>query len=380
MAECYWISTYTDRHSACVQPPSLWDCSLLKEQQSLITPNAPNQPNFRMKIKFRNTTALSAAGVNRRSHEHGTAGFFASKLIRSWPYRTREFLTDSLYVASPLPPSQDDQIFLGNTTDNNTAPFDGENTPFTMSFEEPVISHALRLKKRIFRRLQNLTNPFPDLTAIIPLPNGNGTAAAANLLPFPSNQPLRLYNRGLLSEHYGFYIYFDRSIFLKSILPKTALSSSGEVPEDGSGGAEKNTATVRCTWAQTRFVVHIWTNKMSGASLLYQSVGLADTNTKSTNDSRPPGSFPYPISIELDRHGGDITKKLIYCYNLDPSQRILSEQKKVQLENRTVGGEGLINPALGPFGHVNISRADGGPGGIDGGTGGCRCQWRNFNA
>ena len=84
------------------------------------------------------------------------------------------------------------------------------------------------------------------------------------------------------------------------------------------------------------------------------------------------------MSISLDRHGGDITKKMIYCYAMDKRERIIVEKRKIQLENRGVGGQ-LVNPATGPFGgKVKVSKADGGPGGIDGGTGGCGCQWRNF--
>lgn len=383
-------------NSGCVQPSTIWGCSLPKEQQPSIAPNAPNQPNFRVEIRFRNGTspngtALNATNVKRRSKDGSLNPVSAGSFIRSQLLRARDSFTNSLYIALPSPPNQEDQVFLGNTTDNNTAPFDGEYTPFFMSFEDPSKLSSSQLSKRKLSDLQNLTDPFPDLTKAIPPPdiNPDGTAAAANLLPLPSAQPLRLYNRGLPTEHYGFYTYFDRSIFLKSTALVNASSPIGEVPDDKNGGANENAATVRCTWAQTRFLVQIWTNKGTAASLLQNANSTNSSRptpnqsnpqnltSSSANDFRRPGSFPYPVTITLDRHGGDITKKLIYCYGLDQREHIILEQKKVQLEDRAFGGT-LVNPALGPFGNVNVSRADGGPGGIDGGDGGCGCVWRNF--
>lgn len=381
----------------CVQPSTMWDCSLPKEQQPLIVPNAPNQPNFRVEIRFRNGTsqngtALNATGFNKRSKTGSPNPVSAGSFIRNRLLRARDSFSNGLFVPSPSPPNQEDQVFLGNSTDNNTTPFDGESTPFFMTFEDPT-KLSSQLSKRQLPDPQNLTDPFPDLTKSIPPPdiNPDGTAAAANLLPLPSAQPLRLYNRGLPTEHYGFYTYFDRSIFLKSTALVNASSSIGEVPDDKDGGAQENAATVRCTWAQTRFLVQIWTNKGSAAPLLpnpnstdsatptptNNNNASQNLNTSSANDFRRPGSFPYPISITLDRHGGDITKKQIYCYGLDQREHIILDQKKVQLEDRAFGGV-LVNSALGPFGHASVSRAEGGPGGVDGGVGGCGCVWRNF--
>ena len=387
-------------NSGCVEPSTIWDCSLPKEQQPSIAPSAPNQPNFRVEIRFRNGTfpngnALNASGNHKRSADGSLNPVSAGSFIRSRLLRVRNTLTDSLFVPSPSPPNQEDQIFLGNTTDNNIAPFDGEFTPFLISFDDPSKLSSSQLSKRSFPNPQNLSDPFPDLTKTIPLPDTtpDGTAASAILLPLPSAQPLRLYNHGLPTEHYGFYTYFDRSIFLKSTALVNASSSDLEIPDDKNGGASGNAATVRCTWAQTRFLVQIWTNKGTTAPLL-QSPNSTNTSTpsqtpasangqqqnltaSSANNFHRPGSFPYPVTITLDRHGGDISKKEIYCYGLDQREHVILDQKKLQLENRTFGGA-LVNPALGPFGHVNVSRVDGGPGGIDGGNGGCGCVWKNF--
>ena len=383
--------------SGCVSPTTLWSCAVPKEEQASITPNAPDQPNFRVLISFQNGTNVSHgtnASLLRRGDDQAFNPVSAGNLVRRHLLRLRDLLSQSLSNPSPKPPSLEEQTFLGNTTDGISAPFDGEFTPFFMSFESAQKFPSSRLLKRTSSKNSTSTNtsdPFPNLSSSLPPPDTNpdGTAAPVNLLPLPTAQPLRLFNRGLPTEHYGFYTYFDRSIFLTSVALLNNTANTGEVPADETGGAAQDAATVRCTWAQTRFLVQIWTNKGSSASLLASarnssapSGGDGKTNLteSSANDFSRPGSFPYPVSITLDRHGGDIRKKMIYCYGIDAQHKIINDDKhkKVQLEDRAFGGH-LVNPALGPFGHVNVSTSEGGPGGIDGGTGGCGCLWKNWD-
>ncbi|MCJ1370162.1 hypothetical protein MMC20_001374 [Loxospora ochrophaea] len=387
--------------SGCVGPATMWSCAVPKEEQSSIAPNQPDQPNFRLEIRFENgtatnTTAQNSSDISRRSKNIQPNPVSAGSFIRTRILRIRDTLSDLLFTPSPSPPSQQDQVFLGNTTDNNTAPFDGESTPFFISFLDTTPTPSKRLVRRAQANSTNTTDPFPDLTSGIPAPdlNPDGTAAPANLVPLPSAQPLRLFDRGKVSEHYGFYNYFDRAIFLRSTaLIDTNGTSVSEVPADENGGSEEDAATVRCTWAQTRFLVQIWTNLGSSAELLPSSNGSLPTPTSSisskatatpgsntsasANDFSRPGSFPYPVTITLDRHGGNIETKMIYCYGLDDREHVLTQEKKIQLEDRSFQGK-LVNPAQGPFGHVNVSTSDGGPGGIDGGSGGCLCRWQNF--
>ncbi|KAL9130738.1 MAG: hypothetical protein Q9217_001134 [Psora testacea] len=391
--------------SGCVQPTTMWSCALPKEGQQGIAPNAPNQPNFRVEIRFQNGTNVGMTNVskpNARSlavaNPKSTRSFIRTKLLH-----VRSTFDSALYTPSPAPPSQEDQSFLGNTTDDVHSPFNGEDTPFFITFQSQAPLSSLLLKRQDSSSNNNDRNtngnssdPFPDLTKSIPAPsiNPDGTASPALLYPYPSAQPLRLYDRGLPSEHYGFYTYFDRSIFLKSTVPLNSSSITGNegnsVPDDEDGGADENAAGVRCTWAQTRFLVKIWTNKGKPYPLLQghstdhthtssSSNGGNATNLKrsSADDFSRPGSFPYPISITLDRHGGDVDKKMIYCYGLDAYEKPIPSSKKVQLEDRASNGQ-LVNPALGPFGKVNVATKDGGPGGIDGGTGGCDCVWQNW--
>ncbi|MCJ1391067.1 hypothetical protein MMC18_003928 [Xylographa bjoerkii] len=382
--------------TGCIQPSTMWSCALPKEQQASVMPNAPDQPNFRVEIRFDNSSMLANGTASsrkfRRSERQSGNTVAAGISIRSHLLRVRDTFTDSLFTPDPSPPSDEDQLFLGNSTDDITAPFDGEYTPFFMSFL-PTTPIPSMLRKR--QSNSNTTDPFPNITQAIPPPDldPDGTAAAANLLPFPLSQPIRLYNRGLPTEHYGFYNYFDRSIFLKSTaLVNSSSPDSGPLPDNQNGGSEEDAATVRCTWAQTRFLVQIWTNQQNSSTLLpsHDSSSPATTTTtgvapsqsgnassSSANDFSRPGSFPYPVSITLDRHGGDINSKMVYCYGMDDSEHIITDEKKFVLEERGLGGM-LVNPAQGVFGNVNVSLAQGGPGGIDGGTGGCSCQWRNW--
>jgi hypothetical protein len=385
-------------NTGCVHPTTMWSCALPKEQQQSVAPNDPDQPNFRFEIRFRNGTLSNVNGTSpntvQASRRAKRSGLSARGLIRHKILQARDAFTDSLFTPSPAPPNLEDQNFLGKTTDNVTAPFAGEETPFFITFLPTTPVTPNRLAKRQNSTETNAT--VPDITDAIPPPDTNpdGTAAAANLLPFPSSQPIRLYNRGESTEHYGFYTYYDRSIFLKS----TALlngTDPGEVPDDENGGALESAASVRCTWAQTRFLVQIWTRPGSNSMALLQNSNSTlsqSSPTSSSSESTPtatnpatnsaidfdrPGSFPYPVTITLDRHGGDIAKKMVYCYGMDDRERIIPSEKKFQMEFRDFGGQ-LVNPALGPFTNVNVSLANGGPGGIDGGTGGCDCQWVNW--
>ncbi|OJD33766.1 uncharacterized protein BKCO1_2700060 [Diplodia corticola] len=348
--------------SGCVSPETMWSCAVPKEQQQDLAPNEPDQPNFKFQIKFvngtiSNTTALQPTKTKRSIQHRRWLNFL----------RTRDEPT-----ASPSAPSHEDQAFLGNTTDGASAPFAGEDTPFYISFLNGDHVSSKRLAKR-----QSSTNG--SIADIIPAPDvaSDGTAAAANLLFFPANQPLKLYNRGAADEHYGFYNYFDRSIFLKNNMAVNS-TDTGEIQADRDGGSTKDAAKVRCTWRQTRYLVQIWTQSSTSKALLATSTSSgAASSASSAADFDRPGSFPYPVTITLDRHGGNITEKMIYCYGMDDDGKIIDDSAKLQLENRDFGGT-LVNPAQGPFGDVNVTLAEGGPGGIDGGTGGCGCKWRNW--
>ncbi|KAK7182088.1 hypothetical protein PSPO01_11811 [Paraphaeosphaeria sporulosa] len=334
-----------EEQSGCVAPTTLWSCALPKEQQKDIQPNKPDQPNFKVEITFQNGTAADLSKPTRRAANPVSAGAFMRSLLRR--------ATPS---PSPAPPSTDDMKFLGQTTDGVSAPFEGETTPFFMTFQDPSASTSSSAP-RSAKRADDPTN----ITLVIPPPslNSDGTAAAANLLPLPSAQPLRLFNRGKSDEHYGFYTYFDRSIFLKDISSSTGRGGN---PADTNGGSTRDAATLRCTFTQTRFLVQIWTR--SNQPLLNPPQNTTD------NAFKRPGTFPYPVTFTLDRHGGDVTKKNLFCYKMEKDGTIVNKDanKFFQFEDRGFGGN-LVN---GTQGRPNAK----GP--IDGGSGGCGCKWQNW--
>lgn len=357
--------------STCISPSTLWSCALPQDEQSSNKPYGANQPSFRVEIRFRNGTYDNSTTSTR-------------KFRRS---------VSSLFTPSPSAPSIADQTFLGNTTDGNSAPYAGEETPFYMSIPSPVHLSSTNL----FRRSDS--NTFPNLTAVIPPPaeNTDGAPAAATLHPLPDSQPVRLYNRGSSNEHYGFYTYFDKSIFLESRAPLNGGTTDTD-PADINGGTSKSNAKVRCTWSQTRFLVQIWTQPAKmGYTLLSSSdsststssipastptsTASTATSSSSATDYTRPGSFPYPITITLDRHGGAEKKKLVYCYAIEDGHYNITDQK-LQVEDRGIGGT-LVNPASGIFDDLegessSSSSGHSTDGGIDGGTGGCGCQWVNW--
>jgi hypothetical protein len=373
----------------CVAPNTMWSCALPKEDQFEVAPNSPDQPNFRFQITFRNGTVpanmtIPTQVLKRRSTITLTE-------------RANDPFTNDLFTPNPIPPSRADQIFIGNTTDNITQPFEGEQTPFFISFV-PVFpidpsnataaavsgSAASRLRKRQSSNSADDIIPDPDVL-------GDGSAAPANLLPtepYPTSQPIKLYNRGQVDEHYGFYMYYDKAIFLHSTAPLNTsefADNGGIDPLDANGGSTRDQSQLRCTFSQTRFLVRMWTNPAFGATLLPPIAGNGTNNTNaedsnSATDFSRPGSFPYPTTISIDRHGGNINKKAVYCYGVNQLQVIQKDIKTVVAEFRAVEGT-LINaaPAL-----VNGTASDDigfdqEAGGIDGGTGGCECVWQNWN-
>lgn len=406
--------------SSCVSPTQMWTCALPKEQQDSNTGYASNRPNFRFEISFHNgsypnsTTVRSSATNSRRS-------LFERD--------------DAAPSPTPAVPRLADQKFLGNTTDNVTAPFEGEETPFFITFLSPVdTSDYTSQEKRDFYDNSTSTTLSPSTTEssspskttstassattsstgalanianLIPAPAmaSDGTASAATLYPLPGSQPIKLYDRGKATEHYGFYTYFDKSIFLES---KVAVTGDNDLKdsdsEDSNGGSTKDKANVRCTWSQTRFLVRIWTQPSNvthmsitassssnstnnatatttaSATTSMSTISPTSTSSSSANNFTSPGSFPYPITLTVDRHGGLATEKLIYCYSLEQEGYYNLTSPKLEDEDRSSGGS-IIQPspgyvALAEAVQQGIKENQTEP--VDGGTGGCECEWKNW--
>ncbi|KAJ5362767.1 hypothetical protein N7541_003611 [Penicillium brevicompactum] len=328
--------------STCITPSSMWSCALPKSQQEANEPYDANQPNFRVSILFKNGTYDNSTTV---------ASSTSSRRIKR----------DGQFDPSPAAPGKSDQSFIGQYTDNNTAPYAGEETPFFMSMLSPVPLASTNIYRRAATSNTTSSN---NISAIIPAPdeNSDGSAAAAMLYPLPSAQPVRLYNRGQSNEHYGFYTYYDKSIFLTS--QETVITA------DSNGGTTKEKAKYRCTWSQTRLLVQIWTqgDKMNRQLLPYSnatatstsstatptSTSTTPTSSSSATDFSRPGSFPYPVTITVDRHGGAARKKMVYCYPLEGDGHYNITGVQLQLEDRGIGGE-LVSPAGGLFEGVGVS-------------------------
>ncbi|KAK5652564.1 hypothetical protein OQA88_10325 [Cercophora sp. LCS_1] len=376
------VGTNSVTTTTCVSPSTFWSCSLPKEQASLAAPYDSSQPSFILHIQFDNSsgqlwnvpqgippvptpvsgggrTATPSARARAVQARGGTAG------VRSTPQRRQG--TASGFRPDPAPPSFQDIFFLGNTTDRAVSPQKaGEPTPFYISIlsslDESAGPNVLSRQARPpANNSQDSTPPFGD---ILPPPvlDSDGTAAPAVLLPFPKQQPVRLYDRGLPTERYAFYTYFDKRTFLKSILPLDRNTApAGNVPADLNGGALKTEANFVITWLSTRYKVEIWTQRLNSTRFLTDNNRLAGNNTR-------PGTFPYPITITLDTHGGPPGKKFGFVRKVDERQRILLTDPKLVANDMNTAGD-LINPQTA----FNPSF-----GGMDGGTGGCKCEYTNF--
>lgn len=68
--------------------------------------------------------------------------------------------------------------------------------------------------------------------------------------------------------------------------------------------------------------------------------------------------------MRLDRHGGDVKRKMMYCYGLQDKVPVDGSGRFVA-EDRGFGGT-IVN---------SFSDNKDAFGGVDGGTGGCSCGW-----
>ncbi|KAK5174124.1 uncharacterized protein LTR77_001204 [Saxophila tyrrhenica] len=394
--------------SGCVSQDALWSCAMPPDEGSRRT-----VPDFRFQILFRdgilpsNETAIepSNSTLARRGLGHASG---ANQVAR------RSLFSSQLFMSSPAPPSIDDQKILGHTTDKLSAPYDGEATPFYISLLNASAlteSSSSNLKKRVKRDWQypyptpqksNATSSGSNFKYPGQGPSDSNSAseaaenipkaaegsdhapAPAELYPLPSSQPLRLYNRGMNSEHYGFYTYFDRSLYVSSLANSSTSSNNitSATTTTSTGNVPLEDASAVCTWSQTRLHVQIWTQRADVAALNATSSSATKVPAvdSSANDMTAPGSFPYSVTITLDRHGGDASKKGVYCHSLDDEQHVLQDVRTWVVEDRSFGGE-LVHAAAVPTNGGLVGgkgRNENNDNGIDGGTGGCMCRWQNW--
>lgn len=400
----------------CVSPPTLWSCSLPPEQQAANEPYDANRPGFILQIQYDNSTrqlwnipngtpptptvsANTATSTTVTSTSHTSTKYTSTTDTSSSASATstddseggsltspsnNELFAESdsklnrrattLYdtgiAPSPAPPSFDEMWFLGNTTDGIVSDEKaGEPTPFYISFFTNASSSAgpnmltgtetIESKRGTGNGIGSGTASSDSLTQYLPAPllNEDGTGVAAQLRPYPFQQPLRLYDRGLPTEHYGFYVYFNKTIYLESM-------DNESIVTDATGGSRETNAKWLANWQQTRFIVKIWTQKGNSSRLMGDSSPTTDVSATTI-----PGTFPYPITIGEDTHGGDVDLKTSFAYGVEADQHINTTAATLFTNDIGYGSE-VINPRL-PDGDLSY-------GGIDGGTGGCRCEWVNW--
>ncbi|TQV99657.1 glycoprotease family protein [Cordyceps javanica] len=362
----------TVARSVCTEPTTLWSCSLPKDDQNSVAPYKPNQPTVIMQIQWDNSTRKSwkvpngdaPASVSRRRTPGLAARARALILARA----------GSDFKPDPPAPNFKDMWFMGETTDGIVSDEKaGEPAPFYISIlksmNETVESPTLQRRDGGGGPPTTVGNV--SLDDLLPRPDlaPDGTPAAAVMLPNPVQQPVRLYDRGLDTEHYGFYTHFKRTIFLKSVTTPNS-SDDTNVPLDEDGGCRKSEAKFLATWGETRMLVRIWTRRLAtNTSSLVRPDGRSSAGGAGAELAlRRPGTMPWPVTITLDTHGGDPKRKLVWETPVDDRLRLVTGQSKLLVNKMDAAGT-WINPR---------GTGDAKYGGFDGGTGGCKCEWVNW--
>ena len=354
--------------SVCTEPSTLWSCSLPKDQHDSVAPYNANQPTVILQIQWDNSTRkawnTSESSNGRRELGSSRIGRSAASYARG---QLRERQPLDRFTPDPSPPGMKERWFLGNTTDEVQSDRKaGEPTPFYISMLKSV-NDAVGFPK-LSRREPGTQIGNESLSDLLPAPvlEADGTPAPVMMLPNPVQQPVLLFDRGLPTEHYGFYTHFKRSIFVRSVavLNKT---KDGNIPLDEDGGCRKSEADFLVTWAETRVLVEIWTRSLglNTSALLRPDPGRGIGGTGSLIR---PGTMPYPVTVTLDTHGGDAEKKLVWNWPMDKRQKLDLDRPQLLANDMGIGGS-WINPR---------GTGDAKVGAFDGGTGGCKCQWVNW--
>ena len=134
----------------------------------------------------------------------------------------------------------------------------------------------------------------------------------SHMVPFAvANQPLRLFDRGLESEHFGFHVYFDKTIQFAN---ESRLADSRD-----TGGVAAVDSRYRVQWSNTRFKVSIFTKQ----------------TTEKTVETKDGSEMDLPVDIWEDRVGGDRQGRTIMAVVLD-SKGVAGNREGVP-EERGIG-------------------------------------------
>jgi hypothetical protein len=165
--------------------------------------------------------------------------------------------------------------------------------------------------------------------------SGNGGMVQDDAAVIPAmmrNQPLRLFNRGQDTEHWGFQVYFDKTAYFTG--ENTTIKE-----------AKKEDATTMVAWKGTRFSVKIYT-KTLGKQI--SGSGVTDAKAKKTKGDIPE-ILNLPVEIWEDGIAGSETMKAMMVY-------------EVGKDGQIKGGQQVKEPSRG-----NLAAERG-----------CWCRWSNF--
>lgn len=244
--------------SACVQPKTLWSCDLPSD--TLFPKTGSGLPNFEFTIRVRNAAATTAASAAQ------------------WAPFPVEVPGDSEYAE------------LAKVDDIQSDNKSGEKTPFYISLQTDRKAIATgdvdsaddtRRSRRSISKRQLAKTPSQMLPGTL------------------LNQPLRLFDRGLETEHYGFFVYYQKTIRVLAADP-SSVTRLTEASDANGGVSASISNSQQVTWENTRFRVAIWTKKRTSGQM---DVIGSEGQRLSSQIGAFDGSFPYPVSVIEDRNG-----------------------------------------------------------------------------
>ena len=230
--------------TTCVTPPQLWSCSLPPDTKFPATTainNGDRVPEFRFTIR-------------RRRPSQGGPESAWMPVPGSVPNAT-DYASVAL-VDGVADAGQDTGLYISLATVASGGGGGGGSTAAEAALQEPP----------------------PATGGVMIRPESH------MLPPALMNQPLRLFNRGRDNEHYGFHVYFDKTIQFAN----NTSSGDGPLGARDTGGVSAAESQYRIRWVNTRFMVAIFTSKGGGRKVQTASAAEAD----------------YPVDIWEDRADG----------------------------------------------------------------------------
>lgn len=265
--------------TACVLPKTLWSCDLPPDTLFPTLGGVKGLPNFTFTIRVRNTTT-------------------APDSVAEWAPFPERIPDDSEYAKLA--------DVDGIQSDNKS----GEKTPFYISLQtdkKPIVARDIDSvgAESASQELESVETEsaghgLDTKRSRRSISRRQAAKIPSQMLPGTLlNQPLRLFDRGLESEHYGFFVYYKKTINVLAADP-SSVSPFTEASDADGGVAAIVTGGQEVTWENTRFRVAIWTKKRTSGQM---DVIGSEGQRLSSQIGAFDGSFPYPVSVIEDRNG-----------------------------------------------------------------------------